>query len=87
MVGFMIYNTGSLSAICDPGSQNDTDSPGQIRSKLFFTQNMEISRGLPLPDTRMTRKDGGNIECCLPCDISSIIQALPFEKIQDNSVL
>ena len=66
MVGFMIYNTGSLSAICDPGSRNDTDSPGQIRSKLFFTQNMEISRGLPLPDTRMTRKDGGNIECCLP---------------------
>ena len=58
----MIYNTGSLSAICDPGVRNDTDSPGQIRSKLFFTQNMEISWGLALPDTKMTR----NIECCLP---------------------
>ena len=53
MVGFMIYNSGSLCAICDPGLWNDTDSHGQDLLKIVFTQNMEISRGLP----SLTRDD------------------------------
>ena len=49
MVGFMIYNTGSLSAICDPGSRNDTDSPGLARSaqNCFLLKIWKLAEDCP----------------------------------------
>ena len=41
MVGFMIYNSGSLCAICDPGSWKDTDSHGQDPLKIVFGSDRE----------------------------------------------
>ena len=85
----MIYNSGSLCAICDPGSRNDTDSSGQGPLKIVFTQNMEISRGLRRGadwDKGWLAKMEEILNVVFP-DISSIIQALPIQKIQDNSVL
>ena len=84
----MIYNTGSLSAICDPGSRNDTDSPGLARSaqNCFLLKIWKLAEDCPSLTPGWLAKTEAILNVVFP-DISSIIQALPFEKIQDNSVL